>query len=136
MSTGFLLWHVTLEWQRAIRATLEPYDLTHAQFQLLMSAAELADSAPTAHDIAEHAGVDPVLTGQVLRRLAARQLITRDLDAHDAKVNRIALTETGRAVLADALADVETTDAEFFVALGADAAAFVRGLTALRDSVR
>jgi len=34
-SPGFLLWHVTLQWQRAITAVLQPLDLTHVQFVLL-----------------------------------------------------------------------------------------------------
>lgn len=37
-SPGFLLWHVTLRWQRAITAALRPLDLTHVQFVLLASA--------------------------------------------------------------------------------------------------
>jgi hypothetical protein len=34
-SPGFLLWHLTLAWQRAVTAVLEPLDLTHVQFVLL-----------------------------------------------------------------------------------------------------
>ncbi|HEX3649643.1 MAG TPA: MarR family transcriptional regulator, partial [Pseudonocardiaceae bacterium] len=99
MSTGDLLWQVTLAWQRVMRATLEPHDLTHAQYVLLSAAAAL-DSAPTPHEIAEHAGIDPVLAGQVLRRLAARQLVTRRLDEADPKLRRIVLTDAGHALLA------------------------------------
>ena len=133
MTTGDLLWQVTLSWQRAIRATLEPHDLTHAQYVLLSSALVLGEAgAPTPHEIAEHAGTDPVLAGQVLRRLAARQLVTRQLDDADPKLRRIVLTDTGRALLAAAAEDVAITDAEFFVLLGPDAAAFRRGLAALR----
>jgi DNA-binding MarR family transcriptional regulator len=134
--TGFLLWQVTLAWQRAVRATLEPHDLTHVQFVLLTSACWLGEheGPPTQQRIAEHAGTDVTMTGQVLRRLAARQLITRAPDEQDPRTKRIALTDIGRAVLTDALADVQITDAEFFAPLGADVAAFGRGLAVLRDS--
>lgn len=134
--TGALLWQVTLAWQRAMRATLEPHDLTHVQYVLLASAAWLGEheEPPTQQRVAEHSGTDVTLASQVLRRLAARQLVTRQLDPDDPKARRIVLTETGSRLLADAAADVEITDAEFFVALGADAAAFDRGLTALRDA--
>jgi DNA-binding MarR family transcriptional regulator len=137
-STGLLLWQVTLAWQRAMRAALEPHDLTHVQFVLLASAWWLGahEEPPTQQRIADHAGTDTMMTSQVLRRLAARQLITRELDDADARARRIVVTDAGRAVLRDALADVETTDAEFFAALGADAATFHRGLTALRDDQR
>jgi DNA-binding MarR family transcriptional regulator len=137
-SDGLLLWQVTLAWQRAMRAALEPHDLTHVQFLLLASAWSLGENEelPTQQRIADHAGTDVMMTSQVLRRLAARQLITRELDDQDPRAKRIVLTDTGRAVLADALSDVETTDAEFFAALGPDGPAFRRGLTALRDDHR
>jgi DNA-binding MarR family transcriptional regulator len=135
-STGGLFWQVTLAWQRAVRATLEPHDLTHAQFVLLAAAATLGEEEgpPTQTRIAEHSGVDTAMAGQVLRRLAARQLVTRRIDEQDPKMRRIVLTDAGRAVLADAAADVEITDAEFFAPLGADLPAFGRGLIALRDA--
>ncbi len=34
-SPGFLLWHVTLQWQRAIATALQLLHLTHVQFVLL-----------------------------------------------------------------------------------------------------
>jgi DNA-binding MarR family transcriptional regulator len=137
-STGLLLWQVTLAWQRAMRAALEPHDLTHVQFVLLTSAWWLGEheESPTQQRIAEHAGTDVMMTSQVLRRLAARQLISRELDDRDARARRIVLTDTGRAVLTGALSDVEATDAEFFATLGTDATTFQRGLTALRDEHR
>ncbi|HEX9336777.1 MAG TPA: MarR family winged helix-turn-helix transcriptional regulator [Pseudonocardiaceae bacterium] len=137
-STGLLLWQVTLAWQRAMRAALEPHDLTHVQFVLLSSAWWLGEheEPPTQQRIADHAGTDTMMTSQVLRRLAARQFVSRELDDSDARARRIVLTETGRAVLADALADVAATDAEFFTALGRDALVFQRALTNLRDDHR
>lgn len=134
---GLVLWQVTLAWQRAMRAALQPHDLTQVQFVVLTSAWWLSEheQPPTQQRIAEHAGTDMAMTSQVLRRLAARQLITRELDDQDARAARIVLTEAGRSVLADALADAETTDLEFFAALDKDAPAFLRGLTALHDSV-
>jgi DNA-binding MarR family transcriptional regulator len=132
-STGVLLWQVTLAWQRTLRAALEPHDLTHVQFVLLMSMWQLGENeeTPTQQLLAEHAGTDAMMTGQVLRRLAARQLVSRELDEKDTRARRITLTEAGRTLLADALADVEATEAEFFLSLGADQAAFHRGLVAL-----
>jgi DNA-binding MarR family transcriptional regulator len=136
VSPGFLLWQVTLAWQRAMRATLEPHDLTHMQFVLLRSAWWLGEheGPPTQQHIADHAGTDVPMTSQVLRRLAARQLITRELDEHDPHARRIVLTAAGATLLAAALTDVEITDAEFFAVLGPAAAAFGHGLAVLRDS--
>ena len=137
-SAGLLLWQVTLSWQRAMRAALEPHDLTHVQFVLLASAWWLGEheQPPTQQRIADHAGTHTMMTGQVLRRLAARQLITRELDENDARARRVVLTEQGRSVLADALTDVEATDAEFFGPLGPGGGSFVQALTVLRDAHR
>ncbi|HEX4225015.1 MAG TPA: MarR family transcriptional regulator [Pseudonocardiaceae bacterium] len=134
-STGFLLWQVTLAWQRAMRAALDPHELTHVQFVLLTSTWKLGEheETPTQQRIAEHANVDTMMTSQVLRRLAARQLVSRELDDKDARARRIVLTETGRQVLTGALADVDAADAAFFAALGPDAATFQRCLSLLRD---
>lgn len=128
---GALLWQVTLAWQRAMRAALEPHDLTHIQFVLLYAAWSM-DGHPTQDEIAEHTGTEQAMAAQVLRRLAARQLVTRELDPDDPKARRIVLTETGLHVLADAVSDVEITEAEFFAALGPAADDFRRNLDALR----
>lgn len=123
--TGALLWQVTLAWQRAMRATLEPHDLTHVQFVLLATAAALAsaDAGPPTQDrVAARSGADEAMTAQVLRRLAARQLVTRELD------RRITLTPAGASVLKAAAEDVAITEAEFFAVLGTDEQFFRRCL--------
>jgi DNA-binding MarR family transcriptional regulator len=129
-SPGFLLWRVTLSWQRAMRAALAPHDLTHVQFVLLASAWWLGDreAPPTQQRLAEQAGTDPMMTSQVVRKLADRDLITRDPDPADARARRLTLTAPGRALLTRALRDVERADAEFFARLGHDRAAFTRSL--------
>lgn len=131
--TGTLLWQVTLAWQRAMRATLEPHDLTHVQYVLLAATATLGerDGPPSQERVAEHTGTDPAMAAQVLRRLAARQLVTRELDAADPKARLLVLTDTGRAVLAAAREDVEITEAEFFVPLGGSLHRFRAELAAL-----
>jgi DNA-binding MarR family transcriptional regulator len=132
MSLGGLLWQVTLAWQRAMRSALEPHDLTHVQYVLLHAAWSMAGH-PTQEQIAAQTGTDIAMTGQVLRRLAARQLVTRELDPDDPKVRRIVLTPGGQVVLRDAMADVDSTESDFFAALGPDVAVFRRGLAMLLD---
>jgi DNA-binding MarR family transcriptional regulator len=104
------------------------------QFVLLTSTGWLGEheETPTQQRIAEHANVDTMMTSQVLRRLAARQLISRELDDKDARARRILLTATGREVLTGAQADVDLADAAFFAALGPDAAMFQGCLSLLR----
>ncbi|TDP90486.1 MarR family winged helix-turn-helix transcriptional regulator [Labedaea rhizosphaerae] len=132
-SPGFLLWRVTLAWQRAMRTALAPHDLTHVQFVLLMSTWWLVehDGPPTQQAVADHAGTDPMMTSQVLRKLADRDLLVRRADPADARARRLDLTAAGRDLLTGALADVERADREYFAAAGEDVAALVRGLRKL-----
>jgi DNA-binding MarR family transcriptional regulator len=67
----------------------------------------------------------------VARKLQAGGLLERAPDPADARAWRLRLTVTGRALVASALADVEAADAEYFGALGSDAAAFLRALERL-----
>jgi DNA-binding MarR family transcriptional regulator len=132
-----LLWRVTLSWQRRIRSVLEPYELTHVQFVLLTSLWWLADHEdrpPTQARLAQHAGTDPMMTSQVTRKLEAQGLLERALDPADSRARRLHLTAPGRAVVAQALKDVEAADEDYFAALGRQRDAFVRALGTLEKS--
>jgi DNA-binding MarR family transcriptional regulator len=132
-----LLWRVTLSWQRRIRSVLEPYELTHVQFVLLTSLWWLADHEdrpPTQARLAQHARTDPMMTSQVTRKLEARGLLERALDPADSRARRLHLTAAGRAVVAQALKDVEAADEDYFAALGRQRDAFVRALGTLEKS--
>jgi DNA-binding MarR family transcriptional regulator len=120
-SPGFLLWRVTLRWQRVIVAALRPLGLTHVQFVLLASVwwlASVAKEGPTQRRVAEHAGTDPMMASQVLRALEARRLITRDPDPDDSRARRLGITPGGAALARRAVAVVEAADSEFFAAAG------------------
>lgn len=119
-SPGFLLWRVTLRWQRQIAAALHPLELTHVQFVLLATVwwlSERADSParlPSQREVADHAAADVMMTSQVLRGLESRGLVTRALDPSDARVKRLTVTAAGRQLAQHALSVVEAADAEFF----------------------
>jgi DNA-binding MarR family transcriptional regulator len=132
-SPGFLLWRVTLAWQRAMRAALAPHDLTHVQFVLLASLwwLEGHSGAPSQQRLAEQAGTDPMMTSQVLRKLADRDLVSREVDPSDTRARLLSLTEAGRTLVSRAMKDVEDADAAYFAGLGDEHQAFVRGLTRL-----
>ena len=115
-SPGFLLWHVTLRWQRAMAAVLAPLGLTHVQFVLLATAWWLNSRGeqPNQLALARQAGTDVKMTSQVLRKLEAKGLIRRDVDAADTRARRLHVTERGSGLAVRALAAVESADAEFF----------------------
>jgi DNA-binding MarR family transcriptional regulator len=117
-SPGFLLWHVTLHWQRDMAAALAPLNLTHVQFVLLASTWWLNTHGelPSQVAVAQRAGTDVKMTSQVLRTLEAKGLITRDVDAADTRARRVQVTARGAALAVEAIAAVEAADTAFFQA--------------------
>src|SRR5690349_23570941 len=96
-SPGFLLWHVTLRWQREIAAVLAPLDLTHVQFVLLTTTWWLNSQGadPNQLSVATQAGTDVKMASQVLRKLEAKGLIRREVDLADTRARRLRVTERG-----------------------------------------
>lgn len=117
-SPGFLLWHVTLAWQRDIAAALAPLDLTHVQFVLLATTWWLntRGSDPNQLSVATQAGTDVKMTSQVLRKLEAKGLIRREVDPADTRAKRLRVTEQGAELAQRAIAVVDAVDAAFFKA--------------------
>jgi DNA-binding MarR family transcriptional regulator len=113
---GFLLWRVTLDWQRAVAAVLGPLDLTHVQFVLLACTYWLNEQGrqPNQAMVAEQAATDVKMTSQVLRTLEAKGLILREPDPADTRAKRVRVTAAGAELAPRAMAAVERADAEFF----------------------
>lgn len=94
--------------------------LTHVQFVLLAAVwwlseqADTLDQLPNQRQVADHAAADVMMTSQVVRALEARGLITRASDPADARVKRLTVTEPDRRVAEQAIAVVESADADFF----------------------
>lgn len=131
-STGLMLWRVTNSWQRAIRAALAPFDLTHVQFVLLAVLASMESTAPvTQRDLAEHAVTDPMMTSQVLRSLENKHLIERHLHPTDGRARALTITAAGVALVNRANAAVEAADRDYFSTLGSGVQAFTRHLATL-----
>ena len=133
-SPGFLLWHVTLRWQRDITAALAPLDLTHVQFVLLATTWWLNSHGedPNQLTLARQAGTDVKMTSQVLRKLETKGLIHRDVDTTDTRAKRLHVTDRGATLAAQAIAAVESADARFFRPIP-DPAALLAMLRPLAD---
>ncbi len=115
-SPGFLLWHVTLRWQREIAVALAPLDLTHVQFVLLAATwwLNLRGEDPNQLSVARQAGTDVKMTSEVLRKLEAKGLIVRAVDPADTRARRLRVTERGGELAVRAVAAVEAVDIAFF----------------------
>lgn len=117
-SPGLSLWRVTNTWQRAIRAALEPFDLTHVQFVLLASLTWMDHARPvTQRDLARHAGTDPMMTSQVVRTLESKGLLTRTSHPRDRRAWALAPTPEGERLASRANLAVEEADAAYFAVL-------------------
>jgi len=115
-SPGFLLWHLTLTWQRAVTAALAPMGLTHVQFVLLACTWWMTEhgSPPNQLQLAGQAGTDVRMTSEVVRRLEAKGLVTREVDASDSRARRLRPTAAGARMAQEAIEAVERVDADFF----------------------
>jgi DNA-binding MarR family transcriptional regulator len=135
LSLGFLLWHATLRWQRAIAAALEPLGLTHVQFVLLAVLwwfTVVRKEQPSQRALADQAGTDPMMTSQVVRVLERKGLVVRAPDPDDSRARRLNLTPSGRRLARKAIDVVEAVDDEFFSELpAADAVDFLGRLAQL-----
>jgi MarR family transcriptional regulator, organic hydroperoxide resistance regulator len=127
-SPGFQLWRASNLWQQQLRRTLREFDLTHVQFVLLAVTAHLTrqGAEATQSTIAQAAQTDEMMTSQVLRALAERKLLERNVSASDARARVVSVTETGKKLLAEAMPAVERADEAFFSVLGNDVTTLTR----------
>ena len=126
-SPGFLLWRVTLHWQRLVTEALRPFNLTHVQFALLSSAWWLSradrdgqdgpeGSSPNQLAIAAQAGTNVKMTSEVLRKLEDKGLIVQRTDPGDRRAKSVTITPEGIRLAEQAVVAVEQVDAAFFSA--------------------
>ncbi|MCB0570778.1 MAG: MarR family transcriptional regulator [Phaeodactylibacter sp.] len=118
-SPGFLLWQLSMLWQRRIREVLAELELTHTQFVLLATLGWLKQNKEdvTQKEVAEHARVDKMMASKVLRSLESRNLLAREAHPSDTRAKMLSLTAQGAQALQQALQRVEAADRRFFAPL-------------------
>ena len=130
--TGLLLWQVTNRWQSAQRIALRPFGLTHVQFVLTACLTWLGVDGPvTQRQLADFAGIDPMMTSQVVRVLEARALVTRSAHPEDGRARALKVTRSGKELVNRAIVAVETCDDTFFAPLAISRTTFTRMLEML-----
>lgn len=119
-SPGFLLWQLTMQWQRAIKRELDKLDITHTQFVLLATLGWLLKSGQSVSqaDVANHSKTDRMMVSKVLRTLEEKGCVIRAGHATDTRAKSLSLTPQGRELLQKAIVVVEETDHQFFGVLG------------------
>ncbi|MDR0228000.1 MAG: MarR family transcriptional regulator [Flavobacteriaceae bacterium] len=119
-SSGYLLWQVTMLWQRAMKRELDKLDITHTQFVLMAALGWLSKEGGnvTQIDIANHSNTDRMMVSKVLRTLEEKKVIKRKDHPVDTRAKVISLTLSGEELLQNALKVVGEVDKAFFDALG------------------
>src|SRR6478735_12801021 len=83
------------------RPVLEPLDLTHPQYLVMLA---LWEGSPlTVREIGRQISLEPATLSPLLKRLESAGLVTRDRHPHDERALAITLTASGRALRERAL---------------------------------
>ena len=134
-SYGLLFWQVSTLWQRKIKESLRPYDLTHTQYVILAVTQELNDrnTEVTQKEISDFSMIDVMTVSKTLRLLENKNLIIRENHSSDTRAKRIKNTVAGEEMLQTVSPIIEMVDKDFFFENKEDLDAFIRLLTKLRD---
>ena len=113
---GYLLWQVTMKWQRAMTQALGEHGLTHTQFVILAALRwlNLQGQPITKSDVARNANVDRMMASKIIRALSKRGLIDEEPHPTSKRAQQVRLTEDGKSAFRAALVTVGTVDAQFF----------------------
>ncbi|MFZ4772512.1 MAG: MarR family winged helix-turn-helix transcriptional regulator [Chlamydiia bacterium] len=133
---GFLLWKISIEWQRLQREALANLDLTHVQFVLLATihSIESKNEMLSQVKLSSIANVDAMMTSHVLRSLEKRNLVKREKNPSDTRAMILSTTQEGRDLLTKALKVVEDVDSKYLGRAGEDTADLVNKLKKLTQS--
>lgn len=115
-SPGFLLWQTTISWQRLIKKSLEPYDISHAQFVIMAILLWLQDQKKdiTQIDIIKMSKLDKMTVSKSLKKLTSMNFIKRRENQEDTRAKSVQLTKSGASITKKLVPIVENVDAKFF----------------------
>ena len=115
-SPGFLLWQTTMIWQRQIKRSLEPYDISHAQFVIMATLMwfEAHRYNTTQILIVNWSKLDKMTVSKSLRKLVALGFVNRIEHETDTRAKSVSLTEKGKEMVRTLVPIVESIDSTFF----------------------
>ena len=130
---GFVIWQVSMLWQRKLKNGLDTIGITHAQFLLLASLQYIGTqkNIVSQQDLAKHCRIDKMMTSKILRTLQKKALLSRKKNKMDTRSKTLALSEEGEAVLAKAFKIIDRIDGDFLVSLGLNSMSFQDDLRTL-----
>lgn len=103
-------------WQRKIKETLQPYNLTHTQFVILAVIEELCEQneCVTQKKISDFSMIDVMTVSSAVRLLEKKELIYRVPHQTDTRANSLSNTKYGKEILVKAVKKIDKIDVNFF----------------------
>jgi DNA-binding MarR family transcriptional regulator len=139
LTSGYLLWHVSLRWRVAMDRALAPLGLTHAQYAVVASlfSMERGGVQPSQRQLADFSGLEPMYVSRLARVLEGNGLVERRDNPSDPRAVQMSLTEKGVETVKSALVTVRELEDRYLEPLGGkdspEDIALRRGLQALLD---
>lgn len=115
-SPGLLLWQTTTIWQRLIKKSLEPHDISHAQFVILAITLwfEGEHQEVSQSLIIKQSKLDKMTVSKSLKKLAEQGYVKRFEDKLDTRAKSIVLTKQGKQLTIKLIPVIEKVDEDFF----------------------
>ena len=115
-SPGFLLWQVSINWQRKIKVTLDKYKISHAQFVILALLYWCEENKITPNQIflVNKTKLDKMTVSQALKKLVSIELVKRKECSEDTRAKVVVLTAKGQKLILEIIPKIEQADAEYF----------------------
>ena len=115
-SPGFLLWQTTITWQRLIKKTLDPYNISHAQFVILAITLwfESKNHEVSQSLIIRQSKLDKMTVSKSLKNLVTAGYAKRIEHKIDTRAKSVHLTKKGKEFISNLIPVIEKIDEDFF----------------------
>lgn len=115
-SIGFLFIRAYNIWHYSIQSCLKEFNINHTQFVVMTSLAYLlqTNDSITQVALAKHVNIDVMTLSKLLKKLVTDGYIEKREHESDTRAKVLLLTEKGREIVNQAVAEVEKIDQSFF----------------------
>ena len=113
---GYLVWQVTMLWQRKMNCDLSKVGLTYTQFVIMASLGWLLKKSKnvTQKELADFSNTDRMMVSKVLKTLQNKDLVDRKEHETDTRAKCVFLTDKGKMTLQKAFTIKLDSNNEFF----------------------
>jgi DNA-binding MarR family transcriptional regulator len=120
VTTGYLIWRLSMKWRAAVDRALAPLGLTHAQYALLASLSGLSQTGarPSQRALADFTGLEALYVSKLARALQRGGLLERPDNPADPRAVQLSLTPHGEEVITRAIGTVRDLHKQLLAPLG------------------